>query len=247
MTAGVAIEHRGVVTHLRLCQPGNALTEPAITALLCHLRAAERAPRCRAVVLTSTGDAFCSGVDLTDLAGDPDAAERVSAAFWALLTAWADSPLLTVAVVEGPATGGGVGLAGAADLVLAGPRATFRLTELALGLVPAFILPFVLARTGEHRLMRLALGGAEVDASGAVELGLADELVTDAGAATDRVLLLVRRSSRPAVAGLKACRRALRPVPADYPRQATALLRRAVTDPAFVGRVDALRRQGTRR
>ena len=86
---------------------------------------------------------------------------------WELLTELGDSRLVTVAVVEGRAVGGGVGLAAACDFVFAGPEAAFRLTELLFGLVPALVMPFVVARTGEHRMLRMAVLAEPYDASAA--------------------------------------------------------------------------------
>ncbi|WP_020673006.1 enoyl-CoA hydratase/isomerase family protein [Amycolatopsis nigrescens] len=242
----VVVERQGVFTHLRLnrADAGNALSKETIDELTAELRAAERSRKCRALILSAAGGTFCSGVDLGRLVGDPDEAERVSVAFWELLTAWADSPLMTVATVARPVTGGGVGLVSACDLVFAGPAATFRLTELTLGLVPALIMPFVLARLGEQKLMRLAMSTEEIDAQVAVEQGLVDELLTDPGEVAARVLPALRRTSRAGYAELKACRRKLRPLPKNYPGYAIGLLRRTVEDPAFVAKIGELHRLG---
>jgi isohexenylglutaconyl-CoA hydratase len=76
--------------------------------------------------------------------------------------------------VNGPAFGGGVGLACCADIVIATARARFALSETSLGLPPAQIAPYVIARVGERQARRLALTGARLDGKEAAAIGLAD-------------------------------------------------------------------------
>jgi enoyl-CoA hydratase/carnithine racemase len=216
---------------------GGPLSAETGRRLLGALRAAEAAPACRVAVLAAEGPVFCTGLDLSG-GDEPDDV------VWELLTALAGSRLVTVAVVEGPAVGGGVGLAAACDFVFAGPEASFRLTELLLGLVPALIMPFVVARTGERRMLRMALLAEPHDAAAAREIGLADEC-EHPWEAVRRLLVALRRMPRAdAVGELKTCRRRLNPPPADYPEHARRLLRQAVADPAVRARVARLREEG---
>ena len=83
-------------------------------------------------------------------------------------------PIVTIAVVDGAAVGGGMGLAAAADIVIATARARFSLAETSLGLPPAQIAPHLIARLGERLARRLALTGARLDGREAEALGLAD-------------------------------------------------------------------------
>jgi enoyl-CoA hydratase/carnithine racemase len=100
-----------------------------------------------------------------------------------------DATPITLAVVEGPALGGGVGLLAACDVVLATERATFSLPELVLGLVPAMILPVLGERLGLHQAKRWAISQTTWQAGEAITKGLVDQLI-----ATDRVDAAVKRS-----------------------------------------------------
>jgi isohexenylglutaconyl-CoA hydratase len=82
--------------------------------------------------------------------------------------------MVVIAVVDGPAIGGGMGVVSAADIVIATSRARFALAETSLGLPPAQIAPYLVARLGERVARRLALTGARIDGREAQALGLAD-------------------------------------------------------------------------
>ncbi|WP_220472522.1 enoyl-CoA hydratase/isomerase family protein [Streptomyces pristinaespiralis] len=97
----------------------NRLDDDMLTALTGALTAAEAAEGAEVFVLDATGDSFCSGIALGE--ADRDGWRPRLTAVHHLLQRLADSPLVTVAVVDGAATGGGVGLAAACDHVIAGP------------------------------------------------------------------------------------------------------------------------------
>jgi enoyl-CoA hydratase/carnithine racemase len=102
-----------------------------------------------------------------------------------------DASVITVAVAEGAALGGGVGLLAACDIVLATERASFSLPELVLGLVPAMILPVVGERLGLHQAKRWAISQATWQAGDALTKGLVDQLIP-----ADRVDVSVKRVLR---------------------------------------------------
>ena len=142
-------------------------------------------PSVRAVVLRGGDRVFCAGADLggKTLSGatmDPRTATMElslrGARVYAALNAF---PKPVIAVVEGAAMGGGMGLASCADIVLAGPDAKFALSETRLGLVAAQIAPFVVARIGVVTARRLALTGSRIDAAQANTFGLVDETFAD--------------------------------------------------------------------
>lgn len=203
------------------------LRKDTVAALLAALRDAEASAR----VLVLRGAS--SGVGL-DSVGDWSAADND--ALTELLTGLRDSPLVTVAAVDGVATGGGVGLAAACDFVLAAPGAGFRLTEALVGLVPAVIWPFVAARMGTGTVFRSALLATRLEAAAAVRLGLADEVVADLDGWLRELALALRRAPRDVVPDLKACRRGLAEA------QAYQLFRQAVADPAVRRRMAAVTR-----
>jgi polyketide biosynthesis enoyl-CoA hydratase PksH len=205
------------------------LRPDTVAALAAELRRVEDSPA-RAVVLRGA----CSGVAL-DCVADWSRADNV--ALWELLRGLVDSRLVTVAAVDGAVTGGGVGLAAACDMVVAGPGAELRLTELLVGLVPALIWPFVVARTGQGAAFRAAVLATRLDAAAAVRMGLADEATEPEPWLRDLARAL-RRMPRNAVADLKACRRFV--AREDYPDHAYALLRKAAADPAVRARLAAV-------
>lgn len=180
----------------------NALDRAAAAELTAAVTAAENTPWCRIILLTAAGPFFCSGMDLGETLS-PDWAHQSAPVLREALMALARSPLTTVAVVNGAATGGGVGLAAACDLVIAGPHATFRLTETLLGLVPATILPVIARRTGGHRAHVLALTAQELNADAATELGLADHSATDVESAVRSMLRRLRAADAEALRALK--------------------------------------------
>ena len=109
----------------------------------------------------------------------------------------------TIAVVEGAAMGGGVGLAAACDFVLASSTAQFGMPEVTLGLPPAQIAPFVASRLGDGAALRLMLTGRRITAAQALACGLADE-VLEPEALDERVNALLAELGRAEPAALRA-------------------------------------------
>lgn len=126
------------------------------------------------VVLRGSGS-FCEGLDLAGVGGSArEPLERAVFGFAEVLRALQALPHPLLAVVEGAAAGGGVGLAAACDVVLAGSDATFALPEAIFGLTPAIVGSLVAARVGAPALRRLSLTASAIDAQEALRLGLAD-------------------------------------------------------------------------
>lgn len=196
-----------------------ALGGPGLTALEQLLLRAEADDRCRVLVLASEADEFCRGMDLQSVALPPvgdastrdsstgEIAEREPAAAIAcyarVLGLLRGSRFASVCLVEAAASGGGVGLAAACDLVIAGPRASFRLPELFLGLIPAVVLPVLGERVGLARARTLALTGDAIDADVALHIGLVDERSDDPARSLAARLKYLLRCSPDAVARLK--------------------------------------------
>jgi len=168
----------------------NALS-PEMVAELAHvfIQAAQD-NTVRAVVLRGSAGFFCAGgnvgnfqsrLQATDHSeGDP--VVNRNRAFGHLLQALTALPMPVLAVVEGAAMGGGMGLACCADIVLATEDARFALSETGLGLIPAQIAPFVQARIGRRLALRLGLSGERVSGTLAQSLGLVDALAVDSQA-----------------------------------------------------------------
>ncbi|MET7515721.1 enoyl-CoA hydratase/isomerase family protein [Streptomyces sp. NPDC005480] len=234
MTAVTLTAARGVL-RARLDRPElrNAVTPELLDGLHAALDNAEADPHCRVLVLSARGEDFCAGTDLSD--GVPAEVPEPGAdelPYWKLLDRLTRTPVVTVALVDGHATAGGVGLAAACDLVIAGPRARFRLTEALVGLVPAMALPFVARRTGEQRAFSATLLAEALDAAGAVAAGLADTAADDAEQALRRALVELSRVDRPTAGALKEYRARLFPRDERLGLDAGRAFLDRLTDPA---------------
>jgi len=193
MAAGLAEERAGEgVLFLTLDRPErrNALSDALIAALAARLESAAVDPDLRAVVLRGAGTVFCAGYDLRQTERhDPDALTRST---WTMLRLLRDMPVPTVALVDGPALGGGCALALACDRVVATEAAVFALPETRHGIVPALVLPFVVAAMGRRTAELMAVHGVTVDARRALEIGAIAEVVADVAALAARGDAIVR-------------------------------------------------------
>ncbi|TWP33953.1 enoyl-CoA hydratase family protein [Leekyejoonella antrihumi] len=174
----------------------NALSTQLVRELLDGLGRADRDPEVRMVVLTHTGGTFCAGADLSE-ASSSDAGDPVTERGRSLLSVLRTIVTLGTPVVgriDGHVRAGGMGLVGACDLVVAGPAATFALTEARLGLAASVISVVVLPRLSGRQASRLFLAADKVDAAEAAEIGL----VTWAADDPDLVLAAVTKKLRAA-------------------------------------------------
>ena len=170
----------GILT-LNRAERHNALDELLISELTDGLLELTADPRVRLVVLSSTARSFCSGTD-------PDGLKRMANQsfeeilretrnFARLMTTLNELPKPTIARVQGPALGGGVGLIAACDIAVATYESHFALTESRLGSLPAVISPYVLAAMGERNCRRYMLSGERFSAAEAYRIGLVHEIV----------------------------------------------------------------------
>ena len=131
----------------------------------------------RVLVLRGAGRLFCGGADLAAVEeGTLDDASRLLSH---LLHEFSQLPLATIAKVTGGAYGGGIGLLCCCDCVIAAQNTRFAFGELKLGLVPAIILPYVLATMGARQARRYCLSAETFDSSIALHLNLVHEVVAD--------------------------------------------------------------------
>jgi methylglutaconyl-CoA hydratase len=168
------------------------LTRPDVrnafdATLIAELRTAfagfarEEAGALRAVILAGDGPSFCAGADVSwmraAMALDREANEQDAMALAEMYEAIDTCPVPVVARVQGAALGGGMGLCAVADLVIAESGARFGFTETRLGILPAVISPFVVAKIGESAARALFPGGRRFDAVRAQRIGLVHEVV----------------------------------------------------------------------
>lgn len=183
----------------------------AISAALLHglhrgLADAAADPAVRVVVLAHTGNTFCAGADLTE-ASNPDpavAAGDRSQAMVDLLRVLLELPKPILARVDGHVRAGGMGILGACDLVIAGPRSTFALTEVRLGLAASIISLTLLPRMDPRAVSRYFLTGEKFDAAEAQRIGLITLAADDAAEATAGLVGQLRLGSPQGLAVSKA-------------------------------------------
>src|SRR5918994_6620547 len=148
--------------------------------------------KARAVLLAGDGPSFCAGADVewmrssVDL--DLDANIADANALRGMLEAIDHCPAPVVARVQGHALGGGAGLVACADIAVAEPRAVFAFSEVKLGIIPAVISPFALAKIGPSWARRYFVTGERFDAPTALRIGLVHEVSGNVEGALDRVL-----------------------------------------------------------
>jgi enoyl-CoA hydratase/carnithine racemase len=191
----------------------DGLTPAMVDGLLARL---EEAPQGCVVTLEGRGESFCQGLSLEALA-QPDCDVAIELArFGRLLRAVENAPGPVVALVNGPAMGGGLGIVAAADLVLATPDARFGLPEVMLGLVPALVFPLVARRMGVVRARSLALGAATLSPAEARTVGLVDVVTEHLEETLEAYLRRFRRMDRRAMAAVKALAALYPTDPAGY-------------------------------
>jgi isohexenylglutaconyl-CoA hydratase len=184
-TKSLRLDRQGSRLYVTLDDPEtrNAMTDRLVADLEATLAATENDRTLRTLILQGANGSFCAGANLKGALSELKSAPKpdepdplfVSNRRGGELFARVNShPQTIVAVVDGPAFGGGFGLACCADVVVTTSRARFALSETSLGIPPAQIAPYVVARIGLKLARRLALTGARFDGRYAAEIGLAD-------------------------------------------------------------------------
>lgn len=243
-TIHLATDARGVAT-LTLARPDrhnamSALMIDELAAAAARLAADEAV---RVVVLTGAGESFCAGGDLGWMQAQMAAssAERAEGAgrLAAMLGALNSLPKPVIGRVQGPAYGGGIGLMAVCDVAIGVTGARFGLTETRLGLIPATIGPYVLARMGEAMARRVFMSARLFDAAEAVTLGLlaraVDPAALDAAVEAEVAPYLACAPGAVASAKALALRLGSAPAPEDVAHSIGQLVARWESDEAAEG------------
>ena len=188
--SGLRVERDGAVLRVALARPErrNAFDAALIRELT---EAFADVGDARAVVLAGEGPSFCAGADVEwqrssiDLTYEENVEDATR--LLRMLQAIDGCPAPVVARVHGYALGGGSGLVACVDAAVAAPDAVFGFSEVKLGIVPAVISPFVLAKIGPAA-RRLFTTGERFGAETALRIGLADEVAEDLEASVERVV-----------------------------------------------------------
>ncbi len=189
--SALRVERDGAVLRITMARPERRNAFDA--ALVDELAAAfTDVGDVRAVLLAGEGASFSAGADIEwmrssiDLSYDENVADALR--LRAMLDAIDGCPAPVVARVQGHALGGGCGLIACCDIVISDPAAQFAFSEVKLGIVPAVISPFALAKIGPGAARRWFITGERFGAEVALRIGLIHEVAVDLDAAVERVL-----------------------------------------------------------
>ncbi len=187
----------------------NAFNEILVAELAGWARATAADPDVRACVIAGAGPAFCAGADIGWMARMVDYTEarnrEDARAMAGMFDALDRLPQPLVGRVHGAALGGGTGLAAVCDVVVAAEDAVFGFTEVTLGILPAVISPYCVAKMGPGHARALMLTGTRFDAARAQRAGLVHEVVPapELDAAVRRVAAAIAVAAPTAVAATK--------------------------------------------
>jgi methylglutaconyl-CoA hydratase len=217
-TLSLTTDARGVAT-LTLQRPEkhNAMSARMIAELTAATEQLAKDDAVRVVVLTGAGKSFCAGGDLgwmqQQMQADPDTRFKEARKLAEMLQALNTLPKPLIGALQGNAFGGGVGMACVCDVAIGVDHLKMGLTETRLGIIPATIGPYVIARMGEANARRVFMSGRLFGADEAVTLGLLARAVPadDLAAAVEAEVEPYLSCAPGAVAAAKALTRALGP------------------------------------
>jgi enoyl-CoA hydratase len=198
----------GSVARLTLDSPGNrnALSTALVHQLHQGLTDATEEDGVRTVVLGHTGETFCAGADLAEVAGrDPgDVVVDRARELTRLLRRILELPMPVIAAIDGHVRAGGLGLVGACDIVVAGQASTFALTEARIGVAPSIISLTLLPKMTTRSAGRYFLTGEKFGAQEASEIGLVTIAAEDVDAAVAALTAAMGKASPQGLAASKA-------------------------------------------
>lgn len=193
----------------------NALSSQLQAELNAHLHEALDNTAVRVIVLTATGDVFCSGADLKEqrertVSLGPEVAIDTLTSIW-------HSPKPVLGRINGHTRAGGLGLVGACDIAIAPEWASFGFAEVRIGVLPAVISVTCLPRMSNRAALELFLTGENLGAHRAVEVGLLNRAVPGDALddEVDRYVEMLRRGGPDALAGMKPMIERVRHLPMD--------------------------------
>lgn len=178
----VILAKEGPLARVTLNRPEvrNAINDELIQELFDAFSKIKDDPKNRVVLLSGEGDYFCAGADLNWMKQVATASKTKSdnaRGLTQLLSLMNEFPKPVIAKVHGAAIGGGLGLVSVADIVVADEDTFFALAEVKLGLIPAVISPYVIAKMGVSGARRYFLTGERFGAQPALFQGLIHEVV----------------------------------------------------------------------
>ncbi|MBC7833856.1 MAG: enoyl-CoA hydratase/isomerase family protein [Phycisphaerales bacterium] len=171
----------------------NALSLDLLAALHERLGQLEANRDVQVVVITGAGTAFCAGMDLKQVLGDPGAPERLLRLLAEFTIRLRALPAVVVGAVNGAAIGGGCGIACVCDLTVTHSDSKMGFPEVDLGICPAVVAPWLVRKIGAGRARQVLLSGGLITGQRAFELGIVTDVVPSAGELDARVSALIER------------------------------------------------------
>ena len=246
-SVSVLVESHNGLARVTLNRPQrrNALDASMIDTLYEAFDKLAQDPSVRAIVLGGAGSAFCAGADLNWMgsegavsgSGAQKDAERLMKMFRAI----DECPCPVIGRIHGAAFGGGVGLIAVCDIAVVVEDATFTMSEVRLGLIPAVIAPFLLRKAGESFVRRYCLTGEPFSASAAQQFHLVHDVIEQdrLDARVDELVQMILRLAPQATRDTKALFRRLLTLSEDEQRT-------ACMDANALARVSAEAQEGLR-
>ncbi len=172
------INYQPAVQRIQIYRPeaNNSINDELTQELLLALQAVEIEETVKIVILEGLPDVFCTGMDFQAIANGELVDTKISAdGYYNILKQMSESSKVIVSLVRGRVQAGGVGFVAASDIAICDENATFVLSELLFGLLPACVLPFLIRRVGFQKAYRLSLTTQPISGSEAYNWGLVDE------------------------------------------------------------------------
>ncbi|MDO9569681.1 MAG: enoyl-CoA hydratase/isomerase family protein [Hydrogenophaga sp.] len=218
MTQALTLTVQDRIARITLNRPAvrNAFNDEVIAELKAAFEAVGARDNVRAVVLAAVGPAFCAGADLNwmrrmaDYSRDENIADAGQLA--AMLQAIYTCPKPTIAAVQGDVFAGGMGLVAACDMAVSVDTATYCLSEVKLGLIPATISPYVIRAMGTRAAHRYFLTAERFSAPEAHRIGFVHELVNSPEALAAKVDELAQALASASPAAVRACKKLVQDV-----------------------------------
>ena len=161
----------------------NAFDPEMTTALIAVLLKLDKNPKVRAVTLMGAGRSFCAGADIGHMTASSKFTRaqnfRLAQESALMFSTIRNMSKPTIACVHGAVRGGGIGLVAACDIAIAARTATFRLSEVKIGIIPSMISPYVIAAISERQARRYFISGEEFDAAEAWRIGLVHDIAEE--------------------------------------------------------------------
>lgn len=210
-------------TCLRLSLKNSHGTTQLVPALVEHLLQTILDDKTsRPIILEGIPGSFCEGLDLGSLAHQSvDDFDIGLERFSQLLVAIEQTPRPVIALVDGSAMGGGLGLAAVSDVVLASSRGNFSLPETLMGIIPAVVFPYIARRIGVSKARLMALGAKSLSANDALQAGLVDDVDDDVEVVCRRYTKRFMRMDPQAIGVMKSLVANHFTAPANYKDDAT--------------------------